>query len=139
MTLEELRVILVAAAVGTDVNQVVFDYANYMNHGSKTYPLALWDFNNLEGEQNVTSGEKVMRVNCWMINLTTPEADVVDRHKVWDVIEADMQEYMASLNGEEDLTVENIRAMPYEYFPAGLLSLEREMAVRYQVELKLWC
>lgn len=139
MTLEELRLKLVSAATGTDVVQVVFDYNTYMNYGDKTYPLALWDFDNMEGTVNMGGEEKLVTMNCWCVNEVSPEADVVNRHLAWDEIEADMQAYLQAVNAVEDLSVENIRALPFEYFPAGLLSVEREMAVRYRVELKLWC
>lgn len=140
MTLEELRTKLDAAKAGTDIVQVVFDYSSYMNYGSKIYPLALWDLDNVSGVNNIASdGEKLMTINCWCINEVEPEADVVNRHTAWDTIETAFKAYLLQVNGDPQLTIENIRAMPYEYFPAGLLSLEREMAVRYSVELKLWC
>lgn len=139
MTLEQLRVKLVAAMSGNDIVQVVFDYTSYMNHGSKTYPLALWDFDNLEGTVSLGSTEKLIQVNCWAINKVAPEADVVNRHLAWDTLETDIKAYLLSVNQQDDLSIENIRQMPFEYFPAGLLSLEREMGVRYRVELKLWC
>jgi len=139
MTLEQLRVKLVAAKT-LAIEQVVFDYSSYMNHGSKVYPLALWDFDNIEGVQMIGgNGEKTMAINCWVINVVSPEDDVENRHTAWDTIETAMKAYLLAVNAVDDLTIENLREMPYEYFPAGLLSLEREMAVRYRVELKLWC
>ena len=139
MNLATLKSKLDTAKSGTGVVQVVFDYSSYMNHGTKTYPLALWDFDNIEGTVNISGAEKLMKINCWCINEVSPEADVVNRHLAWDTIETIMQLYVTAVNGTADLSIENIRNIPYEYFPAGLLSLEREMAVRYQIELKLWC
>lgn len=139
MTLEQLRVKFDAAKTGTDIVQVVFDYNSYMNYGSKIYPLALWDFDNLEGTTDLSSAEKLINLNCWCISEVEPEADVVDRHKVWDTIEVAFRAYLTSLMAQDSITVENVRSVPFEYFPAGLLSLEREMAVRYRIEMKLWC
>jgi hypothetical protein len=140
MTLEALRLKLVAAATGVDVAQVVFDYSNYLNHGSKTYPLALWDFNNLGGEGFMVAGEESdLRINCWFVTSVSPEEDVVKRHLIWDGLIADAKAYLDAVNGQDDVTIENIRKPPFEFFPAGLLSPEREMAVRYEIELKLWC
>lgn len=138
MTLEALRLKLVAAASTTDINQVVFDYNSYLNHGTKTYPLALWDFDNMEGVAEI-GGTRTVTMNCWCINEVLPEDDVVGRHNKWDEIETDMVAYLTAVNQQTEISIENLRAMPFEYFPAGLLSLEREMAVRYRVELKLWC
>jgi len=139
MTLEALRLKLDAAKSGTSIVQVVFDYSSYMNYGSKIYPLALWDFDNLSGTRNLDSGEKLVNINCWCINEVAPEADVVNRHAAWDTIETAFAVYLQSVNEQSALTINNSRDMRFEYFPAGLLSLEREMAVRYAVELKLWC
>lgn len=140
MTLKELKVKLESAMTGTDIVQVVFDYSNYLNHGTKTYPLVLWDLNNLKGVQNLGGDqEKTMEINVWCLNEVNVEDDVEDRHEVWDSIETAFKAYLLEVGEEDSLTIENIREMPYEYFPAGLLSLEREMAVMYKVELKLWC
>jgi hypothetical protein len=110
-----------------------------MNNASKSYPIALWDFDNIEGVVDFTEPNKLITMNCWCIDDVSPEDDVVLRHKQWDTIEAVMQSYLGYVNEQASVTIENIRAIPFEYFPAGLISPEREMAVRYRVELKLWC
>ena len=141
MTLEQLRLKLVAAKT-TGIAQVVFDYLSYMNRNgdSKTYPIALWDFNNIQGTQSLGGDqEKIITMNCWCIGDVEPEADVVNRHLVWDTLETAFLAYLVALQADGNITIENSRAMPFEYFPAGLLSLEREMGVRYSVTLKLWC
>lgn len=141
MTLEQLRLKLVAAKTA-GIAQVVFDYLSYMNrHGdSKTYPIALWDFNNIQGTQNLAGDqEKIITMNCWCIGDVAPEADVVNRHLVWDNLETAFLAYLTALQADGNITLENSREVPFEYFPAGLLSLEREMGVRYNLTLKLWC
>jgi len=141
MTLEALRQKLVAAQVAAGLTEltVLFDYSSVLNNADKSYPIALWDFDNITGTVNFAAPEKFMTINCWCINDVSPDDDVVARHKQWDTIEAVLQTYLGFVNQQTDVTVENIRAMPFEYFPAGLLSPEREMAVRYSVDLKLWC
>jgi hypothetical protein len=141
MTLEELRIKLVAAKT-TGISQVVFDYSSYINQkgSSKTYPIALWDFDNIEGTQNLGGDqEKLITMNCWCIGSVAPEADIVNRHLVWDSLETAFKAYLVAVQADGNITIQNSRNMPFEYFPAGLLSLEREMGVRYRVELKLWC
>ena len=141
MTLEQLRLKMVAAKTA-GIAQVVFDYSSYMNRNgdSKTYPIALWDLDNIEGTQNLGGDqEKEITMNCWCIGDVAPEADVVNRHVVWDTLETAFKAYLVALQAQTNITIQNIREMPFEYFPAGLLSLEREMGVRYKVELKLWC
>ena len=141
MTLEQLRLKLVAAQT-TGIAQVVFDYLSYNNRGgdSKTYPIALWDFNNIEGTQNLGGDqEKLIKMDCWCIGDVAPEADIDNRHLVWDTLETAFKLYLVALQGDGNITIQNSREMPFEYFPAGLLSLEREMGIKYRVELKLWC
>jgi len=146
MNLTTLKSLLDGAKTGTGLNLVYFDYSSVLNKRDKVYPLALWDFDNVDGLVSMESGvvdvnkvEKTMTVNCWCINLVSPESDVVDKHVTWDAIEVVMLKYINAVNAAESITVENMRAIPYSYFPAGLLSLEREMAVRYSVDLKLHC
>ena len=139
MTLEQLRLKLVAAKT-SGIEQVVFDYSSYMNTTNKTYPIALWDFDNIEGKQNLGGDqEREITMNCWCIGDVSPEEDIENRHIVWDTLEAAFKLYLVAVQADGNITIQNSRAMPFEYFPAGLLSLEREMGVRYKVEMKLWC
>ena len=46
---------------------------------------------------------------------------------------------MDNVNTQLDLSVENVLETPFEYYPAGLFSLDREMGIRYRITLKLWC
>lgn len=139
MELTDLASRLTAAATGTNIQQVVFDYASYVTYGDKAYPLALWDINNMEGTADLRDGKKLIQIYLWVIAATTPESDVSDRLTVWTAIETDTIAYLQSVAQQADITIENVAAMPFAYFPAGLLSLEREMAVRYRVNLKDWC
>lgn len=141
MTLEQLRVKLDAAKTGNAIVQVVFDYSAYMNkgRGNKTYPLALWDFNNIKFDWNRRSDVKYYTIHCWGVIDVTPEDDLVKRHVQWDTIQAAMAAYLTAVEGQADLTVENADLTSGEFYPAGFLSLDREMGIRYEVELKLWC
>jgi hypothetical protein len=141
MTLEQLRLKLVAAKTA-GVAQVIFDYLSAMNRNgdSKSYPIVLWDFNNLAGTQNLGGDqEKTITVNCWCLGDVSPEADIDNRHLVWDNLETEFKAYLVALQADGNITIQNSREMPFEYFPAGLFSLEREMGIRYSVILKLWC
>ena len=139
MTLEQLRVKLVAAKT-TGIAEVVFDYSSYMHTADKTYPIALWDFDNIEGTQNLGGDqEREITMNCWCIGDVSPEEDEEYRHKKWDTLEAAFKLYLVAVQTDNNITIENSREVPFEYFPAGLFSLEREMGIRYNVTLKLWC
>jgi len=141
MTLEQLRIKLVAAQT-EGIAQIIFDYLSAMNRNgdSKSYPIVLWDFNNMTGTQNLGGDmEKIITLNCWCLGDVAPEADVVNRHLVWDDLETAFLAYLTALQQDGNITVQNNREVPFEYFPGGLFSLEREMGIRYNVTLKLWC
>ena len=130
------------AAKTAAISQVIFDYSSYLNQNgdSKTYPIVLWDFDNMGGTQSLGGDqEKLINMNCWCIGDVSPEADIVNRHLVWDTLETAFKAYLVAVQADDNVTIENSREMPFEYFPAGLLSLEREMGIRYRVEMKLWC
>jgi hypothetical protein len=139
MNLQTLMSLLIAAADDTDIERVFFDYTAYLTYGLKAYPLVIWDVNNLSGTADLHTGQKIINLDCWCVHLVEPDDDVNAKLAVWDAIEADMQAYVLEVNGAANLSVENIKNIPYEYFPAGILSPEREMAVKYRVTLKMWC
>jgi len=138
MTYADLKTKLDSAKTGTDIVQVVFDYTTYLNYGSKTYPLALWDIGNATGTIDRREGVKELNMDLWILTEVEPEDDVVNRHAAWDTIQTAFLEYIAEVDDQDDLTVETTEP-EFEHFPAGLLSLEREMAIRYRITLKLWC
>jgi len=130
---------LVAAKTDTDVEQVVFDYSAYLETHSKKYPLILWDIDNLRGLLNLNSSERTITLDVWCINEVEPEKDQDDKLEAWDEIEAELVAYIMQVDASYDISLATYDSIDYEYYPAGLLSLDREMAVKYTVTLKLWC
>lgn len=140
MTLVELRTKLESAATATNVETVLFNYSEYLNYAEKDYPLVLWDLDNMTGIKNRKEDRKVITIDCYILGLVTPEDDEANnRHAIWDELEGDLEMYLYNVNEDDDLSIENLLSTSFEYYPAGLFSLEREMGLRFQVVMKLWC
>lgn len=124
---------------------VIFDFLFYAGLKSKTYPLFVWDFGNAKGNRNlraVNGPSGLMTVPLYGINLVTPENDVDGAALVqWDNIEAYLKTYLVGgVDVLSYVSVANLENMPVsDYYYPGMLSVEREMGVLYNVDLKIWC
>ena len=145
MTLASLKSYLDGAKSGTDISLVLFDFLEYADTNlAKTYPLAVWDIGNLKGTKNLrqTSGlSAVIEIDLYAMNLVTPEDDITPGSLVkWDALEADLLAYLTAVNALAYIKVLNLDSIEFEYYPAGILSMEREVGVLYRaVKLELWC
>lgn len=144
MTLQQLKTYLDDAKTGTNIQMVLFDFLFYANlkNKAKEYPLVIWDIDNLTGNKDIRAKATDSRLNIDMycLNLVTPEDDKGEaKLPVWDQIEADMQTYLRKVGALEFVEIPEF-TVNFEYYPAGMLSMEREMGVLYrQIPLKLWC
>ena len=144
MTLANLKTYLTGAISGVDITMVLFDFLVYANKKrSKTYPLAVWDLGNLKGLKNLraTTGQSgVIEIDLYCMDLVTPEDDIpAGSIAKWDALEADMLAYLNVINALDYLRVANMDDIDYEYYPGGMLTMEREVGVRYKIELEIWC
>ena len=138
MTLTELRTALVAAATGTDIVSVYFDYNKAASKiQTKDYPLVWWDIVGLEGTKpiRVKQQKSFITMNIWAVKKHIPDTDKITE---WDLLMADLEDYLLSVTGQEFIDVALVD-VPFELFPAGLFSVDREIVVRYRVRLTLWC
>ena len=144
MTLTNLKAALEGAITGVDITMMLFDFLSYANKKrGKTYPLAVWDLGNLKGEKNLRATTGVsgnIEIDLYCMDLVTPEDDIPSGSIAkWDAIEADLLAYLNVVNGLDYLKVLNMDEIEYEYYPGGMLTLEREVGVRYRIELEIWC
>lgn len=138
MTLTELRTALVAAATDTNIEQVIFDYNKAASKvQSKDYPLVLWDFVGIEGTKSIRSKDvsDPLTMFVWCVKKHVPDSDKITG---WDSLVADLNEYLLSVNESEFVKVDLID-IPWETFPPGFFSVDRELPIRYRVTLTLWC
>lgn len=150
MKLADLKTYLTAAASGVDVQDVYFDFLYFMNSKTgKNYPLVIWDIANLSGQEKALDGSTIpdkFSIDIYAINIVTPESDLGDDRLIeWDEIEEDLKLYLLAVNsyevgGRERISILNKNAIEqFEYYPASFFSVDRELGVRYNVTLKLWC
>jgi len=141
MTLETLATKLESAKTGTDIEQVIFDFADYLNTDrGKVYPVVLWNLTGIKGIADLREGSRELEVDVFCIIGVTPEDDVkLSRLQNWDDCETYLQAYLDEVNDQDDLSIPDLNNVEFEYYPAGLLSVDRELGVRYRVTLKLWC
>ncbi len=146
MTLEQLRTDLDSAKTGTNIAMVIFDFLTYANieNKRKEYPLIVWDIDNLTGTKNLRAENEIsgtMAIDMYCMQLVTPEDDMAENKLVvWDDIEAAMLTYLHQVNGLSHVSIPNLTEIEYEYYPAGMLSMERELGVLYKsIGLQIWC
>lgn len=141
MNLKTLSTRLESAKDDTNVQQVIFDYSDYLNTDpAKIYPVVLWDIANLDGIKNLTKGEALFEIDVFCIIEVKPEDDRgAARLEAWDDCEVDLQAYLDEVNDLDDISIPDLNEVEVEYFPAGFLSIDREVGVRYRITLKLWC
>jgi len=141
MNLKTLSENLETAKANTDIAQVIFDYSDYLNVDSgKVYPLVLWDLTGAKGIANLSEGTREIEIDIFCITAVKPEDDIKTRRlEHWDDCEVDLQTYLNEVNDLTNITVQDLNDVEFEYYPAGLLSIDRELGVRYRVTLKLWC
>ncbi len=138
MTLAERETAFVAAASGTDIVSVFFDYNKAASIvQTKDYPLVLWDFVGMEelGPLRSNDPKATLSIFVWAVKKYVPDTDPIPE---WDTLRADLEEYLSSVNDSEFITVNQIQVAK-EQFPPGFFSADRELAVRYRVTLTLWC
>ncbi|MCK5023755.1 MAG: hypothetical protein KAS04_06265 [Candidatus Aenigmarchaeota archaeon] len=138
MTLTELRTALVAAATGTDIVSVIFDYNKKASTiQSKDYPLVLWDFVGMDGVKPIRSADpkSTLTIYVWAVKKHVPDSDNIPE---WDSLITDLDEYLLSVNEQTFVTVD-LTNVAWAPFPPGFFSVDRELPIRYRVTLTLWC
>ena len=138
MTLTQLRTALVAAATDTNIQEVIFDYNKAASIvQTKDYPLVLWDFVGIEGAKSIRSKDvsDPLTMYVWCVKKHVPDSDKITG---WDSLVADLNEYLLSVNEQEFVEV-GLIDIPWETFPPGFFSVDRELPIRYRVTLTLWC
>ena len=141
MTLTEFQTAVDGAKSGTNIVEVYFDFLAFMNEAiEKQYPLVIWDLDNLKGSWDLRSGTlKTVEIDIYLVNLVVPNTDHGEnRLSVWDTMIADLIEYLNSVNDTNLISVKPDE-INLELIPAGMLSMERELGVRFRIEVTLWC
>lgn len=120
----------------TEVKSVVFDSADFLNQEyDKPYPLIFWDIDNSRWTKHRRKEEETLTLNVYC--LATGDETTENKFETWAKLERILDQYLQALE-EDQVTVTN-PTIEKEYYPAGMLSIDNEYAIRYNLTLKLWC
>ena len=136
MNLQELKAKLILVG-DSGVNQVEFDFSQFLNTDlNKSYPYVLWDINNSIKQKNRRDGTYTLEFDAYIIG-KYPES-IYDKLRIWDELEAYFDAYLAVIESDSYITVENL-TIKVEYYDTGLLSIDGEYGVKHRVILTVWC
>ena len=140
MNLTDLRTAMVAAAAetGVDIQDVYFDFNTVTNERrNKQYPFVFWSIDTADGIKQIRSEQKKFEVSMlvFAVNQITPDADKIP---LWDALMDDLDNYLLALGRAQYVSVVK-EDVDFELYPAGFVSVDREIAVSYRVTLTLWC
>ena len=123
--------------INTEIQKVVFDFSTILNQDfEKEYPLVFWDLDNSKWTKNLRSDFQIVTMDCFILGSIDENND--DKINIWDTLELQLDIYLLLLNQLANIQVisDNITK---EYYPAGLLTVDNEVGIRYNIGLKLWC
>jgi hypothetical protein len=136
MNLESLKAIL-SNTTNTQIGKVAFDFKTILNSDfEKEYPYILWDLDNSKWVTSLRAEYQTVTMDCFILG----EIDENNQNKIeiWDEIESKLIVYLNSLTTSNQIAISN-NDISKEYYPMGLLSVDGEVGVRYNVTLKAWC
>ena len=140
-TLAQLKAKLIVVT-DTSIGEVLFDWSQYLNEvRKKTYPIVLWSLNGMTFTKDVRSSTiqkvKVLTIKVFAIN--TFDVNTEDKITVWDTLETYFDVYINAMNDTDGIQIFNIDEIEGEYYPEGLLSVDSEVGISYEVTLKMFC
>jgi hypothetical protein len=136
MNLQELEAKLILVGE-SGVSEVKFDFAQFLNINlHKSYPYVLWDINNSIKQKNRRDNTYTLELDVFIIG-KYPEK-IYDKLRVWDELEAYLVSYLAVVESDSYITIENI-TIRTDYYDTGLLSVDGEYGVKNRLTLKIWC
>jgi hypothetical protein len=121
----------------TDIEEVSFDLNTFLNADyDKSYPYVFWDLDNSKWTKDYRSGVQTVILNVYcLVDFNEHERD---KMVAWDEAEEALDEYLVYINTLADFSIESTD-VDKEYYPPGVLSVDGEVGVRYNVKIKLWC
>jgi len=122
---------------GTDIQKVTFDFEDALNRDlDKEYPMVFWDIDNSAFTKNISDGKETFVANVFIVGPFDHDAD--DKFTRWDELIDDLEAYLVVVSNLADISLGSLN-VEKELYPAGILSVDDEIGVRYRVTWKLWC
>ena len=123
--------------INTDIQKVVFDFSTILNQDfEKEYPLVFWDLDNSKWTKELRGDKSKVTMDCFILGSIDENNE--DKINVWDTLESQFDTYLLALNQLSNLFV-STDGITKEYYPAGLLTVDNEVGIRYALALILWC
>jgi len=133
----ELLTSKLETVLNTEISKVLFDFSTLLNQDfEKEYPLVFWDLDNSKWTKELRGTNQTVVMDCFILGMINENYD--NKITIWDTLEAQMDVYLAELNKLSQIQIINTTFIK-EYYPAGLMTVDNEVAVRYNLSLKLWC
>jgi hypothetical protein len=139
MTYTTLKNKLQAAANIAGVSEFLFGYFDEFDEQNRagTYPaIAVIPFG--LPIRTRTKDEKVQStVELYIMNSYTREGTTT-REAAWDVCDTKFNLFIEAIQEDDNFNVLNAAAVPTQVFPFGL-STDSVIAIKYTIELQIWC
>lgn len=124
----------------TNIAEVIVDaFQNWMEarETAKQYPTVIWNLASATFEKDIRNGKKELEIEAWIIGKFDPATE--DKLEVWDSIEEDFDDYLALMNTQTDISLEELDAIKGEYFWEGSTSGDAELGIQYKMKIKIYC
>jgi len=139
MTYATLKTKLTTAATAAGVTEFIFGYLDEFDEQNRagTYPAIVVipfgiPFKTRAKDEVVSATVEVYIMNSYSREGTTT------REAAWDTCDTKMALFVAALQNDTAFAVTNPNAIPTQVFPFGL-STDSVIAIRYTIELNIWC
>jgi lipid-A-disaccharide synthase-like uncharacterized protein len=130
---------------GTAIKQVFFDRSHIINtERGKSYPYVFWNMNTWKGSvnwANILQKQEEITIRVYVVGYFDRGAASEDdtQENIWDTLRSDFRTYLTVLNTNQYIKILNLNNMPFEYFPFGLVSIDAEIGVAFDIEMALYC
>jgi|SRR3990172_4488095 len=122
----------------TNIATVIVDAFQVWNEvQSKQYPAVLWNLASATFKKDIRNGRKKLTIDIWIINKIDPNTQ--DKMEVWDQMEQDFDDYLAVINSQDLISLEELDDISGEYFWEGSTSGDAELGIQYKAKIKIHC
>ena len=137
MKLTQLKSLL-ETVTNSAVKQVAFDLSLFLSEEhEKGYPLIFWDFDNSKWLHQ-TEQKATITISVFVLGIHDDWDG--DKFATWDYLEGALKDYLnKDINTSTNTIAVEVNNIQKEYFPAGLMSVDNELAVKYDTKIYVYC
>ena len=129
----------------TGVNQVLFDLNQIINtETNKDYPLVFWDLSSVNFTDNWKRVKRNLTIKVYIVGRFVREEEFQPDKKIslWDDLENTFKayiDYLDSIRNSYAFTFVGLDAVKGTYYDRGMISVDEEVGVGYQLEIESYC